>query len=176
LSRVGEHPKGGRLSLWEAMRVLRRCVMVVALLQQGDLVSALVPTPQLHLRGAAHSAVHTAGPFSPLAVAGRVAGGRCALRLQMGSGREAVAEDCVGGPDLGRRPSGPDPFAVVQGDIKRIKAKIKRIADNAMSSSSACPLVCRALFRVPGRMLCPSHSELERAERSTDCKCACPQA
>ena len=158
------------------MRVLRRCVMVVALLQQGDLVSAFVPTPHLHLRGAAHSAVHAAGPFSPLAVAGRVVGGRCALRLQMGSGREAVAEDCVGGPDLGRRPSGPDPFAVVQGDIKLIKAKIKRIADNAMSSSSAYPLVCLALFRVPGRMLCSSHSELERAERSIDCECACPQA
>ena len=82
------------------------------------------------------------GAFFP-AVAGLVAGGRCALRLQMGSGREAAAEDCVGGADLGRRPSGPDPFAVAQGHIKRIKAKIKRIADNAMSSISACPLVCR---------------------------------
>ena len=144
------------------MRVLRRCVMVVALMQQGDLVSAFLPTPELHLRGAAHSAVHAAGPCSPLSVTGRLAGGRCALRLQMGSGREALAEDCVGGADLGRRPSGPDPFAVVQGDIKRIKAKIKRIAENAMSPSSACPLVCRALFRVQGCMLCSSHSELER--------------
>jgi len=40
------------------------------------------------------------------------------------------------GPDLGKRPTGPDPFNKVQGDMQLIKSKIKRIADRAMSSSN----------------------------------------
>jgi hypothetical protein len=47
--------------------------------------------------------------------------------------------DAAGVPNLGKRPDGPDPFNKVQGDMQRIKSKIKRIADDAMSSSSACP-------------------------------------
>ena len=131
-----------------AMRVLRRCVLLVALIQQRDLVSAFAPAPQVHVHKVAQLVPAVGLCASRLAVEapGRASGGRCALRLQMrsgsgaASGSEATAGQAVEGPSLGRRPTGPDPFAVVHGDMKRIKAKIKRLADNAMSSSSACPV------------------------------------
>ena len=46
----------------------------------------------------------------------------------------------LGGPDLGERPMGPDPFDMARGDMLRIKAKIKNLVDRAMTSSSASPL------------------------------------
>ena len=55
-------------------------------------------------------------------------------RPSMMGGRTPAVEQ--GGPDLGQRPHGPDPFFKVHGDMQRIKAKIKNIADRAMSSSS----------------------------------------
>ncbi len=130
------------------MRALRRCVLLVALMQQRDLVSAFAPAPQVHVHRAAQL-VPAEGPCHsrlPVAAQGRASGGRCALRLKMrresggASESEATAGQAVEGPSLGRRPTGPDPFAAVHGDMKRIKAKIKRLADNAMSSSSACPV------------------------------------
>jgi hypothetical protein len=122
------------------MRVLQRFVLLLALMQQRDVVSAFVATPLFHTRSAGvHGLVVPAAARSLSCEGGKgKAQGRGALRLQMkGASRTAISD--VGGSDLGKRPTGPDPFNKVQGDMQSIKSKIKRIADRAMSSSSKFP-------------------------------------
>lgn len=121
------------------MRVLQRFVLLLALMQQRDVVSAFVATPLFHTRSAGvHGLVVPAAARSLSCEGGKGKGkaqGRGALRLQMkGASRTAISD--VGGSDLGKRPTGPDPFNKVQGDMQSIKSKIKRIADRAMSSSN----------------------------------------
>jgi hypothetical protein len=112
------------------MRVLWRLGLVLALMQQRDLVSAFVSTPHLFN---AHQGMHAAVAPSKLPTSAR---GRCSMRLKM---KTSTSTAELVGPDLGKRPTGPDPFNKVQGDMQLIKSKIKRIADRAMSSSSTFP-------------------------------------
>ena len=113
------------------MRVLRLLLVLIALQTERDFVSAfaLSPTrgPRLHVR--------LAGPAGVLETNGVTRRRQGAVRLAMRV-PEASASKGLLGPDLGRRPEGPDPFAVAQADMQRIKAKIKSIADRAMSTSS----------------------------------------
>ena len=49
----------------------------------------------------------------------------------------APVDNWEDGVSLGKRPDGPDPFLSVQGDLKLVKAKIKRMADSALKSNKA---------------------------------------
>jgi len=80
------------------------------------------------------SVVATVRPSHLRAPLGLSARRRYASGLRMSGGSLLGAD--VEGPDLGERPRGPDPFRKVHHDMQRIKAKIKNIADRAMSSSS----------------------------------------
>ena len=117
---------------------------MIALMHQCALMSAFGATPLLQKRGATSlrdwgsNKVAEQGSSSRSSRVCRRA--RQVLVAKMQTTLRSLDADAWG-PDLGKRPAGPDPFNMVQGDMARIKSKIKGIADRAMSSSSASPLL-----------------------------------
>ena len=119
------------------MGSLHRCVLMVVLSQQVLLVLGFAAAPAVRISS-------ISGQSSRVAAAranGELLPGCFSCRGQR-MVRPPVTIVMSGptpvelGPDLGQRPAGPDPFSKVHGDMQLIKAKIKNIADRAMSTSS----------------------------------------
>jgi len=119
--------------------VLRRLVLLLVLVHERDLLVSAFGGGACVLAGgppglSVGARARTSHLRTPQGLSPRR---RHASALHMSGGSLRGAD--VEGPFLGERPCGPDPFRKVHHDMQRIKAKIKNIADRAMSTSSKIP-------------------------------------